>query len=58
MWRTKGGAPHETRPINDLEAEGRRRVRFVAGQHTPMDFVTTAPRENLHQNWTLDLRFI
>ncbi|MEM9717081.1 MAG: transglutaminase family protein, partial [Pseudomonadota bacterium] len=54
----QGGRAHETRPINDLEAEGRRRVRFVEGQHTPFDFVPIKPRQNIHQNHTLDLRFI
>ena len=54
----QGGRAHETRPINDLEAEGRRRVRFVEGQHTPFDFVPIRPRDNAHQNWTLDLRFV
>ncbi|MEO1563563.1 MAG: transglutaminase family protein [Pseudomonadota bacterium] len=54
----QGGRAHETRPINDLEAEGRRRVRFVAGDHTPFGFQPIVPRRNIHQDWTLDLRFV
>ncbi|MEO0829815.1 MAG: transglutaminase family protein, partial [Pseudomonadota bacterium] len=54
----QGGRAHETRPINDLEAEGRRRVRFVAGQHTPMDYVPISPRPDRHMAWTTDLRFV
>lgn len=54
----QGGRAHETRPVNELEAEGRRRVRFIPGQHTPMDYVVQAPRANPYQNWTLDLRFL
>ncbi len=53
-----GGRAHETRPVNDLEAEGRRRVRFEPGQHTPMSFAPIAPRPNRHQFWTVDLRFV
>ncbi len=53
-----GGRSHETRPVNDLEAEGRRRVRFVPGQHTPMSYNPIAPRANKHQFWTIDLRFV
>ncbi|UWR00293.1 transglutaminase family protein [Rhodobacteraceae bacterium S2214] len=53
-----GGRSHETRPVNDLEAEGRRRVRFVPGQHTPMGFNPISPRKNQHQYWTIDLRFV
>jgi len=51
----QGGRAHETRPVNDLEAEGRRRVRFVAGQHTPMDFT---PLSAGNKGWTLDLRMV
>ena len=54
----EGGRAHVTRPVNDLEAEGRRRVRFVAGQHTPMSYTPIAPRSNQHQFWTVDLRFV
>lgn len=54
----QGGRAHETRPVNELEAEGRRRVRFVAGQHTPRSYNPIQPRSNLHQFWTTDLRFV
>ncbi|WP_348645608.1 transglutaminase family protein [Loktanella sp. F6476L] len=53
-----GGRSNETRPVNDLEAEGRRRVRFVLGQHTPMGYNPISPRKNQHQYWTIDLRFV
>jgi uncharacterized protein (DUF2126 family)/transglutaminase-like putative cysteine protease len=53
----QGGRAHETRPVNELEAEGRRRVRFVPSHHTPERFTPITPRENTHQFWTLDLRF-
>lgn len=54
----EGGRAHETRPINDLEAEGRRRVRFQEGQHTPFHFDPVKPRENAWNQATLDLRFV
>ena len=54
----QGGRAHETRPINDLEAEGRRRVRFVAGAHTPGGFTPYTPRDNRYQSETLDMRFV
>ena len=54
----EGGRAHESRPINDLEAEGRRRVRFQEGQHTPFAFEPRKPRENLWNRTTLDLRFV
>ncbi len=54
----EGGRAHETRPINDLEAETRRRVRFQEGQHTPFQFDPIKPRKNLWNEATLDLRFI
>jgi len=52
----QGGRAHETRPVNELEAEGRRRVRFVPG-HTPMEFVPRTPPANAWQMYTMDLRF-
>ncbi|SNT31624.1 DUF2126 domain-containing protein [Tropicimonas sediminicola] len=54
----EGGRAHENRPINDLEAEGRRRVRFQEGQHTPFRFDPIRPRKNLWNQATLDLRFV
>lgn len=54
----EGGRAHETRPINDLEAEGRRRVRFQEGQHTPYGFEPIRPRDNQWSQATLDLRFV
>jgi uncharacterized protein (DUF2126 family)/transglutaminase-like putative cysteine protease len=54
----QGGRVHETRPINDLEAEGRRRVRFQEGHHTPFAFEPVRPRDNLWSKTTLDLRFV
>ena len=54
----QGGRAHETRPINDLEAEGRRRVRFVPGSQTPGPFTPHVPRPNHYQRDTLDLRFV
>ena len=54
----EGGRAHETRPINDLEAETRRRVRFQEGQHTPFAYEPIKPRQNLWNQTTLDLRFI
>ncbi|WP_299937703.1 DUF2126 domain-containing protein [uncultured Pelagimonas sp.] len=54
----EGGRAHETRPINDLEAEGRRRVRFQKGQHTAFKFDPIKPRTNKWNEATLDLRFV
>jgi uncharacterized protein (DUF2126 family) len=52
-----GGRSHETRPINALEAEGRRRARFFRMGHTPGDAKSAreAPR-NVDFPFTLDLR--
>ncbi|HWL84743.1 MAG TPA: transglutaminase family protein, partial [Polyangiaceae bacterium] len=51
-----GGLSHETRPINALEAEGRRRARFFRMGHTPgrMDPAPPAPHPDFP--FTLDLR--
>ncbi|MFY0616757.1 DUF2126 domain-containing protein [Shimia sp.] len=54
----EGGRAHETRPVNDLEAEGRRRVRFQEGQHTPFPFDPIKPKPNQWNKATLDMRFI
>ncbi|MBU2994397.1 transglutaminase family protein [Octadecabacter sp. 1_MG-2023] len=54
----EGGRAHETRPVNELEAEGRRRVRFQEGQHTPFRFDPIKPRANAWNSATLDMRFI
>lgn len=54
----EGGRAHETRPINDLEAEGRRRVRFQPGQHTAGSFIPIRPNSGTTTRATLDLRFV
>jgi uncharacterized protein (DUF2126 family) len=54
-----GGRSHETRPINALEAAGRRRARFFAGGHTPVDAGKPAckdPAKHPEFPFTLDLR--
>jgi len=50
-----GGRAHETRPINDLEAEGRRLSRFST-QHTPGALAVRRIRSSMEFPLTLDLR--
>ena len=51
-----GGRAHETRPINALEAEGRRKARFFRIGHTPGKVKLTEPSANPDFSFTLDLR--
>ena len=55
-----GGRSHETRPVNALEAEGRRRARFYRIGHTPNGQLSgEAEKQALHNPdfpFTLDLR--
>jgi uncharacterized protein (DUF2126 family)/transglutaminase-like putative cysteine protease len=55
-----GGRSHDTRPVNALEAEGRRRARFSVASHTagplPAGGKTSRPRQNPDFPFTLDLR--
>ncbi|MBX3226449.1 MAG: transglutaminase family protein [Labilithrix sp.] len=52
-----GGRSHETRPVNALEAEGRRRARFFETGHTPRQrIVTQAAPPSPEFPFTLDLR--
>ena len=51
-----GGRAHETRPINALEAEGRRRARFSRTGHTPGKIDAAPPSPNPDFPFTLDLR--
>jgi uncharacterized protein (DUF2126 family) len=51
-----GGRSHDKRPVNALEAEGRRRARFATTRHTPGAFDLRHPRVNLDFPFTLDLR--
>lgn len=51
-----GGRNFETRPVNALEAEGRRLARFESIGHTSGDFEFEPARPNSHFPWTLDLR--
>jgi uncharacterized protein (DUF2126 family)/transglutaminase-like putative cysteine protease len=50
-----GGRAHETMPVNEYEAEGRRLARFWAFGHTPgSSTISTQPLSN-EMPWTLDL---
>jgi uncharacterized protein (DUF2126 family)/transglutaminase-like putative cysteine protease len=51
-----GGRSYETRPVNALEAEGRRASRFFATGHTPGAFELPAEEPNPDYACTLDLR--
>ncbi|MCG8442614.1 MAG: transglutaminase family protein, partial [Caulobacterales bacterium] len=51
-----GGRNFETRPVNDLEATGRRLARFEPFGHTPGPFQMQIPRANEAFPHTLDLR--
>ncbi len=51
-----GGRAHDTRPINALEAEGRRRARFSRTGHTPGKIVPKTLPKSPDFPFTLDLR--
>ena len=51
-----GGRAHDTRPVNALEAEGRRRARFSRTGHTPGRIDAAAPSPNAEFPFTLDMR--
>lgn len=51
-----GGRAHDTRPVNALEAEGRRRARFSRTGHTPGTVVAQAAVPSADFPFTLDLR--
>ncbi len=51
-----GGRNYETRPVNALEAEGRRRARFSATGHTPGPMVPRVVQPSPDFPFTLDLR--
>jgi uncharacterized protein (DUF2126 family)/transglutaminase-like putative cysteine protease len=51
-----GGRSHDTRPINALEAEGRRRARFFRSGHTQGEVVVKEGAPNPDFPFTLDLR--
>jgi uncharacterized protein (DUF2126 family) len=51
-----GGRSHDTRPVNALEAEGRRRARFFRLGHTPGSITAPPPARNPDFPFTLDLR--
>ncbi len=51
-----GGRNFETRPVNALEAEGRRLARFEPIGHTPGHFETAPSPVDSRFPWTADLR--
>jgi len=51
-----GGRNFETRPVNALEAEGRRLARFEPMGHTTGEFVVQSAPIDPRFPWTLDLR--
>jgi uncharacterized protein (DUF2126 family) len=51
-----GGRNYETRPINALEAEGRRRARFFRTGHTPGKMAPIVGALDADFPLTLDLR--
>jgi uncharacterized protein (DUF2126 family)/transglutaminase-like putative cysteine protease len=51
-----GGRAHDSRPVNALEAEGRRRARFSRTGHTPGPVVAKTPAPSPDFPFTLDLR--
>jgi len=51
-----GGRNFETRPVNALEAEGRRLARFMPHGHSPGEFAARPARIDARYPWTLDLR--
>ncbi len=50
-----GGRAHETMPVNEYEAEGRRLARFWAFGHTPGTSNVTLDENHGDMAWTLDL---
>jgi uncharacterized protein (DUF2126 family)/transglutaminase-like putative cysteine protease len=53
-----GGRAHDTRPINALEAEGRRRARFFRTGHTPSALDPAPASVNPDFPFTIDLRAV
>ena len=51
-----GGRAHDTRPVNALEAEGRRRARFFRIGHSPGSIDPAPPVTSPDFPFTLDLR--
>jgi uncharacterized protein (DUF2126 family) len=51
-----GGRTHDNRPVNALEAEGRRRARFSRTAHTPGPVTLPEPLPSVDFPFTLDLR--
>ncbi|MEM9751741.1 MAG: transglutaminase family protein, partial [Pseudomonadota bacterium] len=51
-----GGRNPETRPVNALEAQGRRQARFARLGHTPGPFRLREPRLTPDSTYTLDMR--